>query len=66
VTSRDDANDLVLARMRVYEALEGDEDAAASLLKLPFDAVIAACFEVMDAPDEPGSTDPTETPPKAG
>jgi hypothetical protein len=66
VTSRDDANDLVLARMRVYESLEGDKDAAASLHKLPFAAVITACFEVMDAPDDPGSTDPTKTPPKAG
>jgi hypothetical protein len=48
---RDYRNMRVLARMRLDEFVRGDAQALQKLKVLPFEEVIAACFEVLDAQD---------------
>jgi hypothetical protein len=50
---RDYRNMQVLARMRLDEFVRGDEQALQKLKALPFEEVVAACFEVLDAQDPP-------------
>lgn len=50
---RDYRNALVLARMRIAEHVAGDVEALPKLAALPFEEVIVACFEILDAEDPP-------------
>ena len=51
MSGRIDHNALVLARMRISEYLGGDEAALEKLVGLPYEVVVAACLEALEAPD---------------